>query len=54
MVPIEWFRYDEAYNRHEWRANIIPVLKGDIITFSGISIIGQNSIYGITFIPCRK
>lgn len=54
LVPIEWFRYDEAYNRHEWRANIIPVLKGDIITFSGISIIGQNSIYGITFIPCRK
>ena len=53
VASIKIYKDDENGPRYSTE---IPLssLGGDIITFSGISIIGQNSIYGITFIPCRK
>ena len=35
LVSTAWLYWDCAYNRDEQNYNIVPVSKGDVITFSG-------------------
>lgn len=46
LVSTAWLYWDCAYNRDEQNYNIVPVSKGDVITFSG----GNNGVY---FTPCK-
>ena len=45
LVSTAWLYWDCAYNRDEQNYNIVPVSKGDVITFSG----GNNGVYFTPF-----
>lgn len=47
LVNTGWLYWDNAYNRDEQNYNIIPVAKGDVITFSGT----RNGVY---FTPIKE